>query len=98
MPSALISVAVHCAEKPMTISFYMSKLDRLLKYEPRASAKLDKVDEGLIERYVQTRRNKLIGRGENRRNLSPASVNRGLATLRRLLYVAKEWKLIASVP
>jgi integrase len=92
------AIEVRCAEKPMTISFYKSKLDRLLEYEPLASAKLDRIDEGLIERYVQARRNTLIGKGKNKRNLSPASVNRELATLRRLLYLAKEWKLIVSVP
>jgi len=92
------AIEVRCAEKPMTISFYKSKLDRLLEYEPLAASKLDRIDEALIERYIQTRRNKLIGKGEDKRNLSPASVNRELATLRRLLYLAKEWKLIASVP
>jgi integrase len=92
------AIEVRCAEKPMTISFYKSKLDRLLEYELLASAKLDKIDEGLIERYIQARRNTLIGKGEDKRNLSPASVNRELATLRRLLYLAKEWKLITGVP
>jgi integrase len=92
------AIEVRCAEKPMTISFYKSKLDRLLEYEPLASAKFDRIDEALIEQYVQARRNTLIGKGEDKRNLSPASVNRELATLRRLLYLAKEWKLIASVP
>ncbi len=92
------AIEVRCAEKPMTISFYKSKLDRLLEHEPLASAKLDRIDEALIERYVQARRNTVIGKGEDKRNLSPASVNRELATLRRLLYLAKEWKLIASIP
>lgn len=92
------AIEVRCAEKPMTISFYKSKLDRLLEYEPLASAKLDRIDEGLIERYVQGRRNTVIGKGDDKRNLSPASVNRELATLRRLLYLAKEWKIIVSVP
>lgn len=92
------AIEVRCAEKPMTISFYKSKLDRLLEYEPLASAKLDRIDEGLIERYIQARRNTVIGKGKDKRNLSPASVNRELATLRRLLYLAKEWKVIASVP
>lgn len=92
------AIEVRCAEKPMTISFYKSKLDRLLEYEPLASAKIDKIDEALIERYVQVRIKTIIGKGEKKKNLSPASVNRELATLRRLLYLAKEWKLIASVP
>src|SRR5436853_3344201 len=86
------AVAIRCAEKPATVKFYEEKLKRLLEYPPLAKAKLDSIDESLIERYVQTRRNKTIGRKGAERNLSPASVNRELATLRRLLYLAKEWK------
>ena len=92
------AIAIRSADKPETVRFYNSKLDRLLKYEPLASAKIDRIDEGLIERYVRARRNTIIGKGESKRNLSPASVNRELATLRRMLYLAKEWKLIATVP
>jgi len=83
------AVEVRCAEKPETVRFYYSKLDRLLEFEKLASTRLDKIDEGLIEKYVQMRRNK---------KLSPASVNRELATLRRMLNLAREWKLILSVP
>lgn len=92
------AIEMRCAEKPMTISFYKSKLDRLLEYEPLASAKLDRIDEALIERYMQARRNTVISKGKDKRNISPASVNRELATLRRLLYLAKEWKVIVGVP
>jgi len=92
------AIEIRCAEKPATVTFYKSKLTRLLEFEALASARLDRIDEALIERYVQARRNTVIGKGENKKNLSPASVNRELATLRRLLYLAKEWKLILSVP
>src|SRR5689334_12305459 len=33
------AIDVRCAEKPQTIRFYKSKLDRLLEFEPFASAK-----------------------------------------------------------
>ena len=92
------AIEVRCAEKPRTIDFYKEKLARLLEYQPLASARLDKIDEGLIERYVQARRSTVVGRGANKRLLTPASVNRELATLRRLLYLAKEWKVIFCVP
>ena len=82
------AIQVRCAEKPMTISFYKSKLDRLLEYEPLAATKLDRIDEALIEKYVQQRRVKV----------APASVNRELATLRRLLRLAYEWQVINRVP
>jgi hypothetical protein len=43
------AVEVRCAEKPRTVAFYKEKLERLLEYQPLASAKLDKIDEQLIE-------------------------------------------------
>jgi len=63
-------------------------LARLLDFEPLVSARLDSIEEELIERFVQ-RRNEQV---------SPASVNRALATLRKLLRLAQEWRLIDRVP
>ncbi len=82
------AIQVRCAEKPRTIAFYSEKLARLLEYEPLASARLDRIDEALIEDYVQARR----------KRVAPASVNRELATLRRALRLAQEWRLIDRVP
>ncbi len=82
------SVQVHCKEKPKTIEFYAQQLRRLLEFEPLANAPLDKIDEGLIEAFVQYRI----------RKVSPASVNRALATLRKLLRLARKWKHLDSVP
>lgn len=82
-------IKVRSADKPETIRFYNSKLDRLLEYSALARARLDHIGDELIERYVSHR----VEAG-----LAPASVNRELATLRRLLYLAKRWKLISSVP
>ena len=71
------AIEVRCAEKPMTISFYKSKLDRLLEYEPLASAKLDRIDEALIERYVQARRNTVIGKGKRQKELESSIREQG---------------------
>jgi integrase len=81
-------IGVQCATKPRTISFYAEKLNRLLEFEPMARAPLEIIDEALISAYVQQR---LL-------RVSLTSVNRELATLRRLLRLAHEWKLITSVP
>src|SRR4051812_10938053 len=81
-------VNVRNENKPMTVSFYASKLSRLMEYSPLASVRLDRVDEGLIERYVAARREVV----------SPATVNRELATLRRMLRVAETWKEIVRAP
>jgi integrase len=82
------AVQVRSAGKPGTIQFYANKLARLLDFEPLAETTLDRIDECLIESYVQDRRKKV----------SPASVNRELATLRRLLRLAQEWREIERVP
>src|SRR5262249_37695431 len=81
------AIEIRCAEKPRTISFYQEKLTRLLENDRLASTSLDNIDESLIEEYVQERRKKV----------SPATVNRQLATLRRLLRLAYEWKVIQRV-
>src|SRR5438309_1982050 len=48
-------IQVRCAAKPNTILFYSAKLARLLQWEPLAIARLEHIEEGLIERYVQSR-------------------------------------------
>ena len=82
------AIQVRCAAKPATILFYSKKLARLLEFERLASSPLDKIDEVVIEKFVQHRS----------KQVSPASVNRELATLRRLLRLAQEWKVIDRVP
>ena len=82
-------VETRSAERPETIKFYRSKLRRLLEYKPLAEARINAIDETLIEQYVQRRRE----------SVSPASVNRELATLRRMLQLVwKKWKLIPAAP
>jgi len=82
------AIRVRCAAKPRTIKFYLEKLSRLLEFEPLAKSPLDDIDERRIEKFVQYRS----------KQVSPASVNRELATLRRLLRLAQEWKVIDRVP
>jgi len=82
------AIEVRCAEKPATVGFYREKVTRLLEYPPLASARLDEIDEALIEGYVQQRRE----------HWAPATVNRALATLRRALRLAYEWKVIDRDP
>jgi integrase len=82
------AIRIRCAEKPATVSFYESKLRRLLAFSPLANARLDRIDEALIENYVQHRR----------ATVGPGSTNRELATLRRALRLAQEWKVLNRVP
>jgi integrase len=94
------AIQVRCAEKALTVKFYNSKLDRLLEFDALASAKLDAIDEGLVEAYVQYRRTPSppAKKGDPSKVISPASVNRELATLRRMLGLAYEWHVIDRIP
>ena len=82
------AIRVRCEQKPRTIAFYEEKLKNLLAFEPLANARLNEIDERAIESWVQKRR----------QEVAPGTVNRGLATLRRLLRLAYEWKEIDRVP
>lgn len=101
------AIQVRCAPKPKTVEFYAQQLTRLLEFEPLANARLDRIDESLIESFVQHRCQQTSRAGANRKRrpastlaktVSPASVNRALATLRRLLRLAQEWRVIDRVP
>jgi integrase len=82
-------ISTRHADKPQTIDFYAKKLKQVLRYEPVREMRLDRIDEAVVERFVVWRR----------RSVSATSVNRELATLRRLLNVAKEkYKIIKTVP
>ena len=81
-------IEVNNGNKPETVRFYLGKLDRLLAFEPLASERLDRIDAAEIDAYIQHRI----------KHVSVITVNRELATLRRLLHVAVEWKIILAVP
>ena len=88
-------IRMDCASKPRTITFYAEKLRRLLNHPKLADSALDDIDEDLIEAYKRTRSTSLSRR---KKSMSPASINRELATLRRLLRMACAWKRITSAP
>lgn len=90
----MAQIEMDCASKPATIKFYREKLTRLQEGK-LADMALDRIDENAIEAYKRGRRTSISRRGTA---LSPASVNRELATLRRLLRMAHEWNDILRLP
>lgn len=74
--------------KESTAEFYESKLSRLLKFPPLADSSLDSIDEAAIENYVQFRR----------RLVDSATINRELATLRKLMRHAYGEKRVDRLP
>jgi integrase len=94
-PRFIETIETQCADKPATVGFYQEKLRRLLSEPQLAGVRLDAIDEAVIDGYKQRRTEQASRYG---RPLSPASVNRELATLRRLLRLAQEWKVLDRVP
>jgi hypothetical protein len=76
-----------CAGKPATVVFYHAEMRQLLADRELSVARLDAIDEGMIDVYKQRRTRQPSRFG---RPMSPASVNRELATLRRALRLAQE--------
>ena len=81
-------VETNNGSKPETVRFYLGKLSMLLTYEPLARTRLDKIDASEIDAYIQHRS----------KQVATTTVNCELATLRRLMHVAVEWKVIPAVP
>ena len=89
------AIEIQCAEKLRTIEFYKAKVRFLLANEALASAPLDTIDEAAIEAYKQFR---CRVKSRRKKPLAVGSVNRELATIRRLLRLAHEWKVIQRIP
>lgn len=89
-------VREHNKTKPRTVAFYEEKTARLLEYADFASARVSNIDEDAIEKYTQARAAQDSRRSS--RKIAPASINRELATLRKALYLAYEWRLIPRRP
>jgi len=84
-----------CGDKPATVDFYKKEMRRLLADAELSSARLNAIDEAVIDGYKQRRARQPSRRGKP---LSVASINRELATLRRLLRLAQEWRLLDRIP
>jgi integrase len=91
----LQQIRMDCASKPRTVEFYESKLARILTSSEMADARLDLIDENRIEAYKRAR---AVQATRRKTPTAPASINRELATLRRLLRMAAGWKVIAAAP
>src|SRR6202007_1026258 len=48
----ITSVQAEKQKKPKTVQFYPYSFDSLLKYEPLAEARLDGIDERLVQRFT----------------------------------------------
>jgi integrase len=83
----LDAIRIRCSTKPRTIEFYEQQTRYLLAFEALANQQMDEVDEAVVEAFTQARR----------RQVGPATTNRGLAVLRRMLRLAHEWRMLDRV-
>jgi len=77
----------NCA--PRTAGFYKQNLAVLNRFGLLSLSRLHKIDAAMIEKFVQWRLKDKV---------TPVTVNHGLRTLRRILHIARDWKLIRDVP
>lgn len=94
--------------KPKTVQFYSDRVTQILKYDAFKNILLDAINKDEIERYIKwrtrttrtyaMRKADRIELADTFRPVSVASVNRDLATLRRILRYAHEKEIINRVP
>jgi integrase len=77
-----------------TYEYYAFNVRVLKGYEPFHSCRIDQIDAQMIEAFIQHK----LQPGVRGKVLTPVAVNHALRTLRRVLHVAFEWKLIRAVP
>ena len=93
----ITAVRAEKPDKPKTVQFYTYSFDSLLKYAALAEARLDGIDERLVQRFTVWALARNCERDEER-TCSVATVNRWRATLSKALRMARRWKLIQTVP
>jgi integrase len=84
----LEAIKARSAAKPRTVEYYTDRFKALLSFPPLANARIDRIDAGLIEKFVMSRPD----------TMARSTINRNLAVLRRALRLAHEWRLINHVP
>jgi integrase len=75
------------AGKPLTVAFYQRCTGNLKAHKALASLPLDQIRTEHITAFVESRRSEPV---------KTATINRDLATLRRMLNLAEEWELIPA--
>jgi hypothetical protein len=84
----ITAVRAEKPDKPKTVQFYTYSFDSLLKYEALAEARLDGIDDRLVQRFTVWALARNCERDEER-TCSVATVNRWRATLRKALRMAR---------
>jgi integrase len=86
--SFLPHVLARKSEKPKTLKFYRNSVKNLLNFEKLATARLDQIDVPMIDSFITRRR---------AAGLAVSSINRELATLRRMFNLLPDLKPDLSI-
>jgi len=76
------------ASKPRTVTFYTTTVNNLLAFPKLAGAPLTTITAELISTFAAHRQTK---------RMQTSTINRDLATLRRMFHLAQEWKKVSTV-
>ena len=76
------------AEKPQTVRFYKNSVRNLAAFDELARLPLDKITADVIAKFVAHRR---------KGDLEVSTINRDLATLRRMFHLAQEWGRVSTM-
>ena len=75
-------------EKPNTVKFYENSVDNLSAYTKIASMRLDTITSDVVGAFVEHRQAQRQER-RNQKRLEVSTINRDLATLRRMFHLAQ---------
>jgi integrase len=76
------------AAKPRTVVFYENSVRNLASYDKLAGLKLDAITSDVIAGFVAKRRDA---------GMQVSTINRDLATLRRMFHLAQEWDQVTTI-
>jgi integrase len=83
-------------EKPNTLRFYENSVENLKTFTRLASLPLDAITSDIVGAFVAYRQ----AQRQERRNQKPlevSTINRDLATLRRMFHLAQEWGRVMTI-
>lgn len=83
-------------EKPNTVRFYENSVENLKDYAKLANLRLDAITTDVIGAFVAHRQAHRQER-RNGKSLEVSTVNRDLATLRRMFHLAQEWGKVCTL-
>jgi integrase len=82
--------------EPNTVRFYETCSTNLKSFKKMASARLDAIDHDLVQAFIKFRQEHRQER-RNSKTLEISTINRDLATLRRILHCAEDWGRVSKI-